>query len=158
MGQGSGGAPSTRRLRARLSLPLIVLDTGVVISALVGSKDASSFRICRAIGTGRLRLAISDRFLTELTDTVRRKTTDGQITDPARTFDVALDIGFHGEHFVFEPLPWKLRDPKDHWIPDLAYRSLADFIVTNDPHLLEANLPIPVEVVTSAQMRERLGI
>ncbi len=143
-----------------MSSPLIVLDTGVVISALVGSTEASSFRVCRATGTGRLRLAISDRFLTELTDTVRRKVTEGRITDPARTFEVALDIGFHGEHHVFEPLPWpgSVPDPKDHWIPDLAYRSLADFIVTNDPHILHANLPIPVEVITASEMRERLGL
>lgn len=141
-----------------MSLPLIVLDTGVVISALVGSREASSYRVCRAIGTGRLRLAVSDRFLTELTDTVRRKVAEGQITDPARTFEVALDIGFHGEHHVFDPLPWSIRDPRDYWIPDLAYESLADFIVTNDPHVLSANLPIPIEVLTSAQMRERLGV
>ena len=141
-----------------MSLPLIVLDTGVVISAFVGSREASSYRVCRAIGTGRLRLAVSDRFSRELTDTVRIKVAEGQITDPAKTFEVALDIGFHGEHYVFDPLPWNIPDPKDYWMPDLAYRSLADFIVTNDPHILRANLPIPVKVLTSAQMRERLGV
>ncbi len=143
-----------------MSSPLIVLDTGVVISALVGSTVASSFRVCRAAGTGLLRLAISDRFLTELTDTVRRKVAEGRITDPARAFEVALDIGFHGEHHVFEQLPWpeSVSDPRDHWMPDLAYRSLADFIVTNDPHVLDADLPIPVEVVTAAELRERLSL
>ena len=43
-------------------------------------------------------------------------------------------------------------------MPDLAYKSLADFIVTHDPHVLDANLPIPVEVVTAAEMRERLSL
>lgn len=140
--------------------PLVVLDTGVVISALVGSTEASSFKVCDAIGTDRLRLAISDRFLSELTDTVRRKAAEGRITETSRAFKVALDIGFHSEHHVFELLPWpeSVPDPKDHWMPDLAYRSLADFIVTNDPHVLDADLPIPVEVVTASQMRARIGL
>lgn len=51
-----------------MSGQLIVLDTGVVVSALIGSRDAAAFRICRAIGTGAVRLAISDRFLAELVE------------------------------------------------------------------------------------------
>ncbi len=139
--------------------PLIVLDTGVVISALAGSASASSYRVCRAVGTGRLRLAVSDGFLAELTGIVRRKVDDGIITDPARAFEVALDIGFHGEHRVYELLPWpSVSDPGDWWMVNLAYFAEADFIVSNDPHLTGAGLPIPVEVLTAASIVRRLGV
>jgi predicted nucleic acid-binding protein len=134
--------------------PLIVLDTGVVVSALAGSTSASSYRVCHAIGTGRLRLAVSDGFLAELTGIVRRKVDEGVITDPARAFEVALDIGFHGEHRVYDPLPWpSVSDPGDWWIPNLAYFAEADFIVSNDPHLTGADLPIPVEDYPPRRLR-----
>ena len=106
MGPAPGGASPARRLPARLSVPLIVLDTGVVISALVGSRVASSYKVCNALATGGLRLAVSDRFFYEVTNTVRRKVGEGFIRDPAKAFEVGVDLGFHGEHHVFEPLPW----------------------------------------------------
>lgn len=139
--------------------PLIVLDTGVVISALAGSASASSYKVCRAVGTGMLRLAVSDGFLVELSGVVRRRVEDGTITDPARAFEVALDIGFHGEHRVYEPLPWpSVEDIGDWWMPNLAYFAEADLIVSNDPHILDAEIPLPVEVVSAAETIRRLGL
>lgn len=140
-----------------MSAPLVVLDTDVVVTALIGSEDASSYRICRAVGTGELRLATSDRFLWELGEVVRRKTAEGRIRDPAKAFEVALDIGFHAEHHNFEPLPWpSLADAFDWWMPDLAYEAAADFIVAWDEHLHDATLPIPVEVVRPPGLLSRL--
>lgn len=140
-------------------VPLVVLDTGVIVSALIGSKDAAPYRLCRAIGAGELRLASSDPFLAELTRTVREKAADGLIRDPARAFEVALDIGYHAEHHRPAYLPWpSVADPFDWWVPDLAYVATADFIVALDPHLHDADLPIPVEVVTPGELARRLGL
>jgi predicted nucleic acid-binding protein len=50
--------------------PPIVLDTGVVISALIGSEDAESYRVLRGVATGDLHLALSDDFLNELSRVV----------------------------------------------------------------------------------------
>lgn len=141
MDPAQGRVPEARGLQAHLmgrpDAPLIVLDTGVVISALSGSAGASSYKVCRAVGTGRLRLAVSDGFLVELSGVVRRKAEDGAVTDPARAFEVALDVGFHGKHHVFEPLPWpSVEDVGDWSMPNLAYFAEADFIVSNDPHVL----------------------
>lgn len=142
-----------------MNRPLIVLDTGVVITALVGRSDASSHLVCRAVGTGLLRLAVSDRFLAELVRTVRRKHEEGLIRDAARAFEMALDIGFHGEFHSFEPRPWpSVEDPLDWWMPDLAYEAEVDFLVAWDRHLHDAKLPIPLEVLTPPALMERLGI
>ncbi len=48
-------------------------------------------------------------------------------------------------------------DPKDYWMLDLAYASGADFVVIWDPHLLDHEVPLPVEVVTPARFLEELG-
>lgn len=45
-------------------------------------------------------------------------------------------------------------DPKDYWMLDLAFVSEADFIITWDPHLLDHEIPLPVEVVTPARFLE----
>jgi predicted nucleic acid-binding protein len=104
-----------------LSAPLVVLDTGVVIAALIGEEDGPSYQLCRAVGTGEVRLATSDRFLWEVAHVVRRKYADGLIHDAGRAFEVALDLGFHAEHHNFVLLPWpSVSDPLDWWMPDLA--------------------------------------
>lgn len=140
-----------------MSAPLVVLDTGVVVAALIGGEDGPSYRLCRAVGTGEVRLAVSDRFLWEVVHVVKRKYADGLIQDAGRTFEVALDLGFHAEHHNFVLLPWpSVGDPLDWWMPDLAYHAEADFIVTWDRHVLDADLPIPIEVLTPPELLERL--
>ncbi|MGH3088710.1 MAG: PIN domain-containing protein [Rubrobacteraceae bacterium] len=143
-----------------MSGQLIVLDTGVVVSALIGSRDAAAFRVCRAIGTGEVRLAISDRFLTELVEVVRRRYAEGLIRDAARAFEVALDLGTEGEKHHPETHPWpkSISDPGDWWIAELAYETGADFIVASDPHVTEATLPIPVEILTPQAFAHRAGL
>lgn len=159
MGPAPGGTSPARGLPARLSAaPLVVLDTDVVVTALIGSRNASSYRLCRAVGAGDvMRLAISDRFLTELVGIVRERSAEGLILDPARAFEVVLDFGFHGEYHRPDPLPWpSVSDPLDWWALDLAYASEADFVIVWDRHLLDADLPIPVEVITPPEMLRRL--
>lgn len=137
--------------------PLIVLDTQVVVSALIGSEGASSYRVVRAAGTGELRLALSDAFLVELVRTVRRRYEQGLITDAARAFEVALDVGLMGELYRPAGHEWpSVPDPGDYWLPDLAWESGADFIVSGDPHLLDHEIPLPSEVVTAAELLRRL--
>ncbi len=140
-----------------LSTPLIVLDTQVIISALIGSEEASSYRIVRAAGTGEVRLALSDAFLVELVRTVRRRYEQGLIVNAARAFEVALDLGLMGELYTPAGHEWpSIPDPGDYWIPDLAWESGADFVVSGDPHLHGIELPFPVEVVTSTEFVGRL--
>lgn len=139
-----------------MSVPLVVLDAGVVIRALAGSEGASSFRLVRGISTGGLRLAISDGFLRELTRVARRPAISRRL-DPARAIEVGLDLGIHGEMRRPRSFDWpSVADPKDWWMLDLAHASEADFIVTWDHHLLDATLPFDVEVLTSPRLLARI--
>jgi putative PIN family toxin of toxin-antitoxin system len=125
-----------------LSGPLVVLDTDAVVTALIGDEGASSYRILRAVGAGDIRVALSDAFLVELVRSVRNRYRQSLILNAARAFEVALDLGLHGE--LRRPPGWEwpsVPDPEDRWIPDLAYDAGADFIVTWDRHLLDAELP-----------------
>lgn len=137
--------------------PLIVIDTDVVVTALLGEKDASSSRIVDAVKTGEVRLALSVAFLKELSETVRRPRVQNNISEPARAFTMGLDLGVIGTLYRPARYDWpSVPDPKDYWQPDLAWEARADYIVAWDPHLTRARLPFPVEVVTPPQLLARL--
>jgi len=140
-----------------LSAPLIVLDTDVVVTALIGSEAASSYRLTRAVGTGEVAVALSDAFLIELVRTVRNRHRQGLITDAARAFEVALDLGWHGEMYRPNHFDWpSVPDPEDYWMPDLAWHAGAECIVTWDRHLLDAELPFPVTVLQPPEILTKL--
>jgi predicted nucleic acid-binding protein len=113
-----------------LSSPLVVLDTMVVVSAVLGRAEGPSAAVVRAVATGDVRLAISDDQLAELVRVMGYKGVEAEIWRPLHAFEVALDIGTMG--FMYHPrrLDWpSLRDPSDGWIFDLAYTAGADYIV-----------------------------
>jgi putative PIN family toxin of toxin-antitoxin system len=140
-----------------LAGPLVVLDTQVVISALIGPEQGSSRLVVEAVATSEVRLAISDDFLREVSRVIRYLDVVTKIRDPIRAFDVGLEIGLAGEWNNPRRLDWpSVRDPNDGWLLDLAWNASADFIVSRDPHLLEADLPFPIEVVEPVEILNRL--
>lgn len=156
MGAPQGGAPQARGvLPAPLNRPLIVLDTGVVVRALTGRPDSSSSEVVRMAQTGEVRLAVSDAFLAETTRVLREPRVESRIASAGRAYEVALDLGFMGFHYRPRRHDWpSVPDPDDYWMLDLALTSGADFIVTWDPHLLDHEIPLPVEVVTPTRFLE----
>lgn len=139
-----------------MSHPLAVFDVGVVIRALAGSERAASYQVVRGASTGEPRPAISDDFLRELTNVARRPDILQRI-DPARSLEVGLELGLHGEMHRPRRLDWpSVPDPKDWWMLDLALISRSDFIITWDRHLLDANLPFEVEVLQPPALLARL--
>jgi putative PIN family toxin of toxin-antitoxin system len=119
--------------------PLIVLDTMVVVSGIIGKRSGSDARTLEAIDTGRVRLALSDAWLRELTDVLGREFMSEHDPEPGRAFRAGLTLGLMGTLFRPERLDWvTLRDHNDWWLLDLAYASGADCIVTRDRRVLEA--------------------
>lgn len=131
-----------------MSGPLVVIDTGVVITGMIGDPSASSARVVRAAGTGAVRAALSDALLRELSEIVLRKEQEGLVRSPSRAFDAAVDLWTHGTLYRPTRIDWpSVNDPEDHWILDLAWESEADYIVARDPHLTRATMPFDVEVL-----------
>lgn len=137
--------------------PLIVLDTDVVVTALLGDENASSARVVRAVSTGEMRLALSDAFLRELYLTMRRPRVALNIRSAVRAFEVGLELGVMGTLYRPAGYDWpSVPDPADYWQPDLAWEADADYIVAWDPHLTGASLPFPVEVLEPPALLDRL--
>ncbi len=151
-------ARTGRGLRPLLSAPLVVVDTSGVVAHLTASSDGTpSGRVLHACGTGEVRTALSDASLREVVEVVRRPRVEPQIRSASRAFVAAMDLWSHGTLFYPTRFDWPtLVDRKDHWVLDLAWASLADFIVSVDPHLTGPTMPFPVEAVEPDQLLARL--
>ena len=133
--------------------PLIVLDTGVVVSALVGPEDTPHHRLIERVASGGVQLALSDEFLRELSRVVGYPDVEPQIRSAARALRYGLDFGVMGYTYRPTRRDWpSVKDRKDWWMLDLAWAAETDCIVTRDPHLTEAKMPFPVEVLEPHQL------
>lgn len=140
-----------------MSGPLVVIDTGVVITALIGDPSGSSGQVVTAAGSGAIRTALSDALLRELGEIIRRKEYEGLIRSPSRAFGAAVDLWTHGTLFRPKRIDWpSVTGPKDHWVLDLAWESEADYIVASDTHLTRATMPFGVEVLEPPELLARL--
>ena len=107
----------------------------------------------RAVGTGAVRLALSDDFLSEMVRVMRYPHVEQRVGSAGRAFEVALDLAFMGFHYRTRRFDWpSVPDPNDGWMLDLAFSARADFIVTWDPHLLHHAIPLPARVVEPGQL------
>jgi putative PIN family toxin of toxin-antitoxin system len=137
--------------------PLVVVDTMVVVSGIIGSREGASAAVLDAVATGEIHLAISDEQLTELVRVLGYEGIEEQIGKPMRAFEVGLDIGYWG--FMYHPrrLDWpSLSDSKDGWIFDLAYTAGVDYIVSYDEGVRDAAAALGFEVLLPEELLERL--
>jgi predicted nucleic acid-binding protein len=129
-----------------------------VVSALVGPANTPHHRLLDMIASGGVLLAISDEFLRELSRAAGYPDVEPQIVSAARALRYGLDIGYMGHMRRPTRYDWpSVKDPKDGWMLDLAWAARADYIVSRDPHLTEATMPIPVEVLEPQQLLEHLA-
>jgi putative PIN family toxin of toxin-antitoxin system len=160
VGAKQGREASAGGVLAPLSAPLVVLDTSVLIAALTTTDaDAESRRVVRAAGTSAIRLALSDELLREAVEVVRRKDRQGQIVSASLAFEAAMDLWSHGSMYHPFRVDWpSIPDREDYWVLDLAWAARVDYIVSLDPHLTMAPLPMPIEVLMPYQLIGRLGL
>lgn len=139
----------------------LVLDTLVVVSAIIGNSDSASFALLRAIETGDAALAVSDDWLRELVRVLEYPRIASVIgadqSKPARAFRIALGIGLMGPLHRPRRLDWSsLSDPNDGWIFDLAFESRADLIVSRDARVIAAGQALDFEVLDPAAALRRI--
>jgi putative PIN family toxin of toxin-antitoxin system len=135
-----------------------VLDTMVILGAVIGKQDSADALVVRAatIG-GQAQVAVSDDFLSELVKVMSYPEIESRIERPVRAFEIALDLMQMGLWYTPRRLEWpSLRDPKDWWVLDLAFESGADCIVTRDSDLLEDAPPLAFEVRTPFEFLQEL--
>lgn len=120
-----------------------VIDTCVMVSLLASKRsDSAPQRLMRKVKSGRIRAVISEKSLTELTNTLAQPRVRKRVTaEDAQLFLRAL--AEYGEMAPDVPTPVAItRDPKDDYLVTLA-RSQGAVIISSDRDLLHAELNPP---------------
>jgi putative PIN family toxin of toxin-antitoxin system len=138
----------------RSSVPRAVLDTNVLVSALI-SPGGGSARLLLELRSGAFELIVSPLLLAELREVLRR--------DKFRRYVSGAEADAYVELIRSEgvvradpgPSPEPLSaDPDDEYLIDLARDARADALVTGDAHLLDLRAIIPA--MTPAEFLEML--
>lgn len=137
--------------------PRIVLDTVVLVGAIIGKLESADAHLIQAVATGSVQLALSDDGLREIIRVLSYSEVEEKVKQPVRAFEVALALGLMGQLFHPKRLDWpSLQDPKDGWVLDLAFESGADYLVTRDKHLLNAGKKLGFQTITPPELLQEL--
>ena len=126
------------------SVPRAVLDTNVLVSALI-TPDGASARLLLELRAGAFELVVSPLLLGELRDVLLRDKFRRYVTEPEIDAYLAL-IASEGIHHddpapAGEPIG---ADPGDEYLIDLARLARVDALVSGDGHLLDLREMLPV--------------
>jgi putative PIN family toxin of toxin-antitoxin system len=131
-----------------------VVDTSVLVSALIGGAGSSPALVVRACREGRLTLVASSRLVDELTGVLERAKFDRWTGDGRGPAYVAGLVAIAEMHDDAPAPPSVTDDPNDDFLIALATSSTADYVTSVDRHLLAAQTD--VVVLTPAQLLERI--
>ena len=131
--------------------PKVVLDTNVIVSALL-SRQGASFEILRRITEKDFTVCISVPLVLEYEDALKRNAMKGRMT--AGAIDQVLDYlcataEQHRINFLWRP---HLKDPKDDMVLELALAAGCDYIVTLNLADFRIKTRGPMRVVTPADL------
>ena len=125
------------------SVPRAVLDTNVLVSALI-SPGGGSARLLLELRSGAFELIASPLLLAELRDVLRREKFRRYVSEAEADAYVELIRTEGVVRADPAPSPEPLSaDPDDEFLVDLARDAQADALVTGDAHLLALRAIIP---------------
>ena len=110
-------------------MPLVVLDTNVLVAA-VRSRRGASFQVLSRLGTAAFDIAVSVPLVLEYEDALVRHLPETALgaEDIEGILDYVCQVAKHQDiYFLWRPL---LRDPKDDLVAEVAVASGSDAIVT----------------------------
>ncbi len=138
----------------RSSVPRAVLDTNVLVSALI-SPGGGSARLLLELRSGAFELIVSPLLIAELREVLRRDKFRRCVSEAEADAYVELIRTEGVARADPAPSPEPLgADPDDEYLIGLARDAQADALVTGDAHLLELRAVIPV--MTPAEFLETL--
>ena len=138
----------------RSSVPRAVLDTNVLVSALI-SPGGGSARLLLELRSGAFELLMSPLLLAELREVLRRDKFRRYVSDAEA--DAYVEFIRSGGVVRADPAPSPeplSADPDDEYLIELARVAQVDALVTGDAHLLELRAIIPA--MTPAEFLELL--
>lgn len=114
-----------------VAVPLVVLDTNVLVSAL-RSRRGASFAVVEQIGTGTFEIAVSVPLVLEYEDAMLRHRGSLAMSDVRDIVDYICSVAVRQDvFFLWRPL---LRDPNDDMVAEVAVAAGAQAIVTYNRH------------------------
>jgi len=149
----------------RSSVPRAVLDTNVLVSALI-SPGGGSARLLLELRSGAFELLVSPLLLAELREVLRRDTFRQYVSEAEADayFELIRSEGVLRADPRPSPVPLSAdprpspvplsADPDDEYLIDLARDAGANALVSGDTHLLELRAIIPA--MTPAEFLEML--
>jgi predicted nucleic acid-binding protein len=73
-----------------MTTPLVVLDTMVIISSIIGSKTGADYKVVKAASTALFRLATNDAFFREVSRVLIYQTITEKLPQPVRMFSAKI--------------------------------------------------------------------
>lgn len=132
-----------------------VVDTSVLVSAFIGSRENAPALIVQRIREGRLTLVASPLLIAELDGVLARPKFDRWAAHGRGAAYVAGLAAVAEMHQDPDHAPAVTADPKDDFLVALAFSARADLLTSVDRHLLDA--PTDLLVVTPTQLLDRLS-
>ena len=110
-------------------IPLVVLDTNVLVSAIRSQKGAS-FQLLKKVGTGLFEIAVSVPLVLEYEDAMVRRRGHLRPQEIGDVLDYVCHVARRQRIFyLWRPL---LRDPKDDMVVEVAVAAGAEAVVTHN--------------------------
>ena len=125
-------------------MPRAVLDTNVLISALISPSDPSAALLLE-LRAGAFELVASPALLAELREVLGREKFRRYVTQAEAV--AYVDLIRHEATILDDPVPSARplsADPDDEYLVDLARAAAADVLVSGDAHLLDLRDHLPV--------------
>jgi predicted nucleic acid-binding protein len=137
-------------------MPLVVLDTNVLVAA-IRSRRGASFQVLSRIGTGVFDLAVSVPLVLEYEDALNRHGTQAGLApeDIQAILDYVCQVAKHQDiYFLWRPL---LRHARDDLVAEVAVASGSDAIVTYNKRDFGGVERFGMRVIEPVQLLREIG-
>lgn len=133
-------------------VPLVVLDTSVLVAA-IRSRRGASFQILQRVGTGLLEIAVSVPIVLEYEDAMLRNRGALSQRDISDILDYVCGVARRQDiFFLWRPL---LRDPGDDMVAEAAVAAGAESIITHNVRDFAGLERFGIDVLTPGEFLAR---
>ncbi|MBC8870037.1 MAG: putative toxin-antitoxin system toxin component, PIN family [Planctomycetes bacterium] len=139
-----------------MTVPQIVLDTNVLVSAL-RSRRGASFRLLSLVDSDAFEINVSVPLVLEYEDVLRREISKLTVSqdDIGDLIDYLCKIGIrHQIHFLWRPF---LKDAKDDMVLELAVTANCDYVVTYNRRDFQGVESFGLEVIEPVELLRIIG-
>jgi putative PIN family toxin of toxin-antitoxin system len=136
--------------------PQIVLDTNVLVSALLSGRGAAN-KLLRLVGMDKFDIHVSVPLVLEYEDVLKRRQFQQwwSLEEADNVINYLCSVATsHKIWFLWRPL---LTDAKDDFVVELALKAQADYIVTFNVKDFHQALPLGISVMTPNTFLREIG-